>query len=95
VPHSVNAAPFPLAQAPIGVGLMVADVLVDGADTVRLQALGLCRGRRVELVKGGDPLIVRVMGSRVGLAGKLAAKVMVNRTQGSSRPPQDIPSRVA
>jgi Fe2+ transport system protein FeoA len=41
----------------------------------RLKTLGICVGRRVELLKAGDPLIVRVFGSRLGLSAELAARV--------------------
>jgi hypothetical protein len=34
-------------------------------------------GRRVQLVKSGDPLVVRVLGARVGLSARLAACVSV------------------
>lgn len=44
-------------------------------DIQRLKSLGICVGRRVEMVKAGDPLIVRVFGSRLGIAGELAARV--------------------
>ena len=43
----------------------------------RLKALGVCVGRRLELVKAGDPLIVRVLGTRVGLSALLASVVYV------------------
>lgn len=46
-------------------------------DVARLKSLGLCVGRRVEVVKRGDPLIVRVLGARVGLSARLAATVFV------------------
>jgi len=46
-------------------------------DSIRLKSLGLCVGRRVQLAKGGDPLIVRVLGARVGLSRRLAACVLV------------------
>ena len=46
----------------------------------RLKALGVCVGRRVELVKAGDPLIVRVLGARVGLSALLASIVYVEPT---------------
>ena len=42
------------------------------ADGDRLEVLGLCVGRIVEVVKGGDPMIVRVLGTRIGLARVLA-----------------------
>jgi ferrous iron transport protein A len=44
-------------------------------DIQRLKTLGICLGRRVELVKAGDPLIVRVFGSRLGVSAELAARV--------------------
>ena len=43
----------------------------------RLKAMGVCIGRRVELVKSGDPLIVRVFGSRLGISARLANRVLV------------------
>ena len=49
----------------------------DDEDTDRLKTLGLCVGRQVEVVKSGDPLIVRIFGSRLGLAARLAARVRV------------------
>jgi Fe2+ transport system protein FeoA len=49
----------------------------DSDDAIRLKSLGLCVGRRVLLAKGGDPLIVRVLGARVGLSRRLAACVLV------------------
>jgi Fe2+ transport system protein FeoA len=44
-------------------------------DIQRLKTLGICIGRRVELVKAGDPLIVRIFGSRLGLSAELAVRV--------------------
>ncbi|MCC5850596.1 MAG: ferrous iron transport protein A [Verrucomicrobia bacterium] len=44
----------------------------------RLQAMGLCLGRRLEVVKTGDPLIVRVFGSRIGLSYRLAKHIGVS-----------------
>jgi Fe2+ transport system protein FeoA len=49
----------------------------DSDDAVRLKSLGICVGRRVQLAKGGDPLIVRVLGTRVGLSARLARCVRV------------------
>lgn len=53
----------------------VVDVVAESDDAVRLKSLGVCVGRRLQLVKGGDPLIVRVLGARVGLSARLAAGV--------------------
>jgi Fe2+ transport system protein FeoA len=54
-------------------------VAIDGdQDNVeRLKALGLCVGRRIELIKAGDPLVVRVIGARVGLSAQLASMVRI------------------
>jgi Fe2+ transport system protein FeoA len=60
-----------------GVLAQVIDVAAEADDAVRLKSLGVCIGRRVQLVKGGDPLIVRVLGARVGLSARLAAGVVV------------------
>ncbi|MCC5845602.1 MAG: ferrous iron transport protein A [Verrucomicrobia bacterium] len=43
----------------------------------RLQSMGVCIGRRVEVIKTGDPLIIRVFGSRIGLSARMAEHVMV------------------
>lgn len=43
----------------------------------RLKAMGICQGRRVMLVRNGDPLILRVLGSRIGLSARLALRVSV------------------
>jgi Fe2+ transport system protein FeoA len=48
-------------------------------DMGRLMALGVCAGRSLELVQHGDPLIVRVLGSRLGVSARLAARVFVER----------------
>ena len=47
----------------------------DHAD--RLKSLGLCVGRKLQVVKTGDPLILRVLGSRLGLSARLADRVFV------------------
>jgi Fe2+ transport system protein FeoA len=60
-----------------GVLAQVVEVVAEADDAVRLKSLGVCVGRRVQLVKGGDPLIVRVLGARVGLSARLAAGVAV------------------
>lgn len=54
---------------------------MDGAgdDVERLKSMGLCLGRRVELVRAGDPLILRVLGVRLGVSARLAAGIVVER----------------
>jgi Fe2+ transport system protein FeoA len=47
----------------------------EGEDIQRLKTLGICVGRRVEIVRAGDPLIVRVFGSSIGMSAELASHV--------------------
>jgi Fe2+ transport system protein FeoA len=53
-------------------------VEAEPAEQDRLECLGLCVGRTVEVVQSGDPMIVRVLGARIGIAAALAATVLVD-----------------
>ena len=55
----------------------------DAGDLDRLRAMGVCEGRHVEVLKGGDPMILRVFGSRLGVGRALAARVAVARCEGT------------
>ena len=55
----------------------VAELQVNATDATRLKAMGICLGRRVQLIQAGDPLIVRVLGARLGLSSRLAAEIGV------------------
>lgn len=52
-------------------------VHAEGENAVRLKRLGLCEGRIVELVGQGDPMVLRIGASRVGLSRQLAKLVTV------------------
>lgn len=39
--------------------------------------MGVCVGRRIQVVKTGDPMIVRILETRIGLAARLATFVYV------------------
>ena len=60
---------------------VVRQVDAEDEDTLRLKALGVCVGRRVELVRVGDPLILKVFGSRLGVSAELARRVQVEICQ--------------
>ncbi len=51
----------------------------DDEDLARLMAMGVCAGRTVELVQTGDPLILKVYGTRVGVSARLANRIHVQR----------------
>lgn len=60
---------------------VVRSVETDDEDTQRLKTLGVCVGRRLELVRVGDPLIIKIFGSRLGLSAELAQRVQVEVCQ--------------
>ena len=70
-----------LDELPARVCAVVRRVDTDDEDTNRLKTLGICLGRRVELVRVGDPLILKVFGSRLGLSASLATRVHVEICQ--------------
>lgn len=67
-----------LSDLPPRVCGIVRAVDADDEEAARLKTLGVCPGRRVELARGGDPLILKIFGTRLGLAGRLAARVRVD-----------------
>ncbi len=67
----------PLAALPAGGCGRIVSVDVEALDRERLEVMGLCSGRMVCVIKHGDPMIVRVLGTRIGLAAALARSVHV------------------
>lgn len=75
-----SACPLPGFESPLstlGAGARCRVSRVDGADAVRMKALGICEGRVLEVLRTGDAWVLRVLGSRVGLSSRLAPSVMV------------------
>lgn len=70
-----------LDELPLRVCAVVRSVETDDEDTNRLKTLGVCVGRRVELVRVGNPLILKIFGSRLGISAELAARVRVEICQ--------------
>ena len=66
-----------LDELPPRVCAVVRSIATDDEETQRLKTLGVCLGRRVELVRAGNPLILKVFGSRLGISAELAARVQV------------------
>lgn len=67
----------PVGELPANRCGTVHEVLAGEDDIARLMSMGVCAGRRVMLVRRGDPLILRVLGSRIGLSARLADRVRV------------------
>ena len=57
--------------------MIIDRVDVKNTDEVRLKRMGICEGRRIQLVQAGDPLIANVAGARVGISRLLAQHVWV------------------
>lgn len=56
---------------------LVAAVRAGDEEIDRLKSMGVCVGRRLMLIRSGDPMIVKVLGSRIGISARLANQVMV------------------
>ena len=74
--------PLPLDDLAAGCGGTVAAVDGGEQDIERLMAMGLCVGRHVEVLRRGDPLIVKVLGTRIGLSARLATRIRVAPSAG-------------
>jgi Fe2+ transport system protein FeoA len=73
---SAPPVPIPLDTLPLGVCAIVHHVDASDDDMRRLMTLGICAGRRLELIQRGDPMILRVFGTRLGVSRRLAARVL-------------------
>jgi Fe2+ transport system protein FeoA len=51
---------------------------LSGQDYTRLAGLGLCPGRRLEVIQSGERMIVRSGSTSIGLNSELAAAVRVH-----------------
>ena len=56
---------------------VVQEVEAQDSELERLMAMGVCGGRTVELVQLGDPLVLKVYGTRVGVSARLASKIRI------------------
>lgn len=70
-----------LDELPPRVCAVVRSVSTDDEETQRLKTLGVCIGRRLEIARTGDPLILKIFGSRLGLSAELAQRVQVEVCQ--------------
>jgi Fe2+ transport system protein FeoA len=73
-----------LPQLPRG-ACGVVEAVNNAEELSRLQAMGVCIGRRIEVIKTGDPLIFRVFGSRVGISARMAEHVRVSPCEKAPR----------
>lgn len=50
-----------------------------GNAMIRLKRLGICGDRLIEVIQPGDPMVLKVVGSRLGVSRQLAEFVVVDR----------------
>ena len=60
-----------------GVKARVLDIIPPESDLVRLMAMGVCRGRIINIQKDSNPLIVKVYNSKIGISKELAKRIIV------------------
>lgn len=48
-----------------------------GDAAIQLKRLGVCDGRPIEVMQPGDPMVLRVVGARIGVSRMLARSVRV------------------
>lgn len=56
---------------------VICDMQAVSSDVNRLKAMGICIGRTVQVIQRGDPLIVCVLGTRLGISARLAHEIIV------------------
>jgi Fe2+ transport system protein FeoA len=69
-----------LSNVPSGTRAVVHRINAADESVQRLMAMGLCVGRELEVIRQGNPLIVRMLGARIGVSGRVAKHILVNRS---------------
>lgn len=67
-----------LNELPSGARAIVHRIESADVGIQRLMAMGLCVGREIEIVRQGNPLILRMLGARIGVSGRVARHIIVN-----------------
>ncbi|HUJ72121.1 MAG TPA: FeoA family protein [Verrucomicrobiae bacterium] len=68
-----------LHQLPSGSRAVVRQIEHADEALRRLMAMGLCVGREIEIIRQGNPLILGLLGARIGVSSRLACHVVVER----------------
>lgn len=78
LPRSESPMLASLAELPVGSCGRIESVDLPNDAAERLEGMGICLGRTVRLVRGGEPNIVHVYGTRIGLATAVARHIRVS-----------------
>ena len=77
VAKTSGPAPIPLSSLRAGAVVRFRGTDLDPASCDLLRALGLTRECQLTLCKAGEPCIVQVRSTRIGLSGKVADGILV------------------
>jgi len=69
--------PIPLSELAVGAVARFHESRLDPEDYHLLQTLGLTKSTRIRLCKGGEPCIVQVRATRIGLSRSVAGRIFV------------------
>jgi Fe2+ transport system protein FeoA len=78
LPHPVpDVAPVQLTELAAGAAAQLHATHLGDEDFALLEALGMTRSCRFRVCKVGDPWIVQIRETRIGLAASVARKILV------------------
>jgi Fe2+ transport system protein FeoA len=78
VSASSQESAVPLSELREGATGLVAETSIDPADALLLSAMGLRAAAPIRLARAGEPCIVQVNGTRIGLNSSLARGIHVH-----------------
>ncbi len=73
VPHEI-----PLIEVRLNQAVLVSRIECGEEDSIRLKRMGIHPGRELRVLQRGNPLILRVVHSRLGLSRQLASGIFVH-----------------
>lgn len=68
-----------LSEMNSGNSARIVSMLSQAEELVRIQAMGVCKGRVIEIERSNDPMIIKVHNSRIAIATSLAEQITVEK----------------
>ncbi len=82
--NTVAVVDRPLSCAESQQPLFVSRIELPDILAIRVKAMGICVGRPLHVVRDGDPLIIGVSGTHVGISRDLADSIFVKSTSAAA-----------
>ena len=83
--HLVSSSVVPLAEVPEGSMVRVLDTHIDAHSREQLRSLGVTSSSTVRVCKQGEPCVVQVRTTRIGISGSIARQLLVVVTADDAR----------